>query len=86
MALHLSPAYREGLLAWVENFLDLAGRQGNPYGFFDAYAQHYAWDIGFQAARSRIRERSLSPGEVRRAWDEGEDALFRLLRIKGGEI
>ena len=81
VALHLSPEYRQGLLAGVESFFDPQRRPKVPYDFFDAYSRHYAWEIGFQAARSRIRERRLSPAEVRKAWSEGEEALLRLLQV-----
>lgn len=81
MGLHLSPEYREGLLAGVGNLAEPDRRPKNPFDFFNAYSQHYAWDIGFQAAGNRIRERNLSAGEVRQAWAEGEEALFRLLGL-----
>ncbi len=85
MALHLSSEYREGLLAGVVSFLDAARAPKNPYDFFDAYTKHYAWDIGFQSARSRIRDRGFLPEEVDAARKEGVEALFRLLDIQGGE-
>jgi hypothetical protein len=81
MGLHLSPEYREGLLAAVESFLDPDRRARNPYGFFDAYSRHYAWEIGFQAAGNRIRELNLSAGEVRQAWLEGAEAMVRRLGL-----
>lgn len=81
MALHLSPEYREGLLAGIRNFLDAGRAPRNPYDFFDSYPLHYAWEIGFQSAERRIRERSLLPGELRRAWEEEEGALFLLLQV-----
>jgi hypothetical protein len=42
-AMYLSPEYTEGMKA--------PRRSKNPYDFFDAYEQHYAWDIGNQKSK-----------------------------------
>jgi hypothetical protein len=80
MALHLSQEFREGEHAAIRGFLNPDQPQPrNPYDFFDGYTKHYAWDIGFQAAKREIRERRLSAEELKTAQDEGENALLRLL-------
>ncbi len=84
MALHLSPEYREGQLAAMRDALNPQRPSAhNPYDFYDGYTKHYAWDIGFQAARKQIRQRPLGADELRAALGEGEEALLRLLRGDG---
>lgn len=47
MGLHMSNEFIEGREAF-----ERGDAFDNPYNFFDDYEKHYAWAIGYQAARN----------------------------------
>lgn len=85
MALHLSPEYREGQLAGVQSVLHADGAPKNPYDFFNAYREHYAWDIGLQAALRRIRDLNLSPADLQGAREKGAAVFLEILFPEPGK-